>query len=169
MLKCIGGWLSKTEKVLDVGAGTCNICEILRERGTEIASLDVRNLSFVDGISPIIYDGRKMPFGDKSFDVALILTTLHHTIEPQVVLQEARRVARKIIIIEEIWENEVHKRLTFLLDSLLNLEFINHPHSNKKDVEWRVLFYQLGLRLKETKAETHFIIFKQVAYYLLCE
>ena len=150
MVGQIERYLNKKDKILDIGAGTCNICEILIKNRFNVIPLDVKNLSFVDGIKPIIYDGDKIPFENDEFDVSLILFVLHHIPNSEILL-EAKRVSKKIIIIEEIYTNIFNKYLTYFIDSLLNLEFIGHPHTNKTDKEWKLLFGQLGLKLTDAK------------------
>jgi SAM-dependent methyltransferase len=124
--------LDKGDTILDIGSGTGNVCEILSKRGYKITPLDVRDLSFVDSVRPVIYDGNKIPFGDEKFDKSLILTVLHHAPEPEKILQEAKRVSRKIIIIEDVYSNSFHKWMTYFFDSLLNLEFVGHPPYKQK-------------------------------------
>ncbi len=76
---------------------------------------------------PVIYDGPKLPWPDNHFDAVLLLTVLHHVADPESVLREACRVGGRIIIIEDVYATRAQKRLTFLLDSLFNLDFRGHP------------------------------------------
>ena len=82
------------------------------------------------------YDGRLLPFPDDSFDVALLITVLHHTKKPIEILKEAIRVAPRIIVMEDLYKNLLQKYLTFAMDSLLNLEFFGHPHTNMTQEQW---------------------------------
>src|SRR5256885_973020 len=81
--------LNLNETILDVGSGNCVLCSELKRRNYHITALDVDNLGFIDDIEPIVYDGILMPFDDGSFDVALLITVLHHTKNPETVLLEA--------------------------------------------------------------------------------
>jgi ubiquinone/menaquinone biosynthesis C-methylase UbiE len=141
----IGPYLNPVDRVLDLGAGNCVLCQQLRQRGYDIVPVDLANLSFVDGIMPIVYDGTTLPFDDDSFDVALVITVLHHAQDPDAILAELRRAAQRIIVIEEIYENSLEKYFTYLIDSLFNLEFFSHPRSNRTDDGWRAAFRRLGL------------------------
>src|SRR3989344_6404342 len=152
-------YLYKNEKILDIGAGTCNLDEILLKNGFEVTPLDIVNLSFVDGIEPVIYDGRQIPYKDGEFGIALLFYVLHHVPEPEKLLLQAKRVAKKILIREEIYTSPLQRNLMFLEDSLLNLQFFHHPHANKSDVQWRQTFRKLGLKLVEVKIEPHLWIF----------
>lgn len=166
MVGKIERYLNKNDRILDIGAGTCNICEILIEKGLDVTPLDVKNLSFVDNIKPIIYGGNKIPFEDNSFDVALILAVLHHLQDPEKMLLEAKRVSRRIVIIEDIYTSPVHKYITNFTDSLLNLQYRGNPHTNKSDSEWKLLFNRLGLKLKDAKYTRSLIVFRLATYYL---
>jgi SAM-dependent methyltransferase len=151
---------------LDLGAGTCNTTELLRERGLEVTPVDVADLSFIEGITPVLYDGRVLPFDDDAFETALILTVLHHAREPDRVLAEARRVARRVIVIEDVVRGRLHTSATKAWDSLMNLEFAGHPHSNRSDAAWRRAFEAAGLRLVERHARWSALIMWQVTYVL---
>lgn len=159
-------FLNKKDQILDIGSGTCNVYEVLSDKGYKVVPLDVQNLSFVDHIDPIIYDGDKIPFNDNKFDKSLILTVLHHTPEPEKIIKEAKRVSKSIIIMEDIYTSWFHKYLTYFFDSLVNLEFIGHPHTNKSDAEWKKVFKKLDLKLVNTEYINSFIFIKQVVYYL---
>ncbi|MFH1656999.1 MAG: class I SAM-dependent methyltransferase [bacterium] len=166
MIKKISRYLRKEDRIIDIGAGTGNICELLTREQFQITPLDVKNLSFVKSVKPVIYNGNEIPFPDNDFDVSLLLTVLHHTPFPEKLVAEAVRVSRRIIIIEDIYTNKLHKYITYFIDSLLNFEFIGHPHTNKSDREWKALFTRLGLKLKKVEYIRSFLVFKQAIYYL---
>ena len=166
LVKQFEQYLNKNDVILDVGSGDCRVCEILKEKGYNVAPLDVRNLSCCDTVEPILYGGKKMPFKDNKFDVALILNVLHHTPNPVEIIKEAKRVSKRVMIIEDIYKNKIHKYLTNFLDSLYNLQFIEHPHSNKTDKEWQLLFEKLGLEIKDAKHVNLLPVFRNVVYHL---
>jgi ubiquinone/menaquinone biosynthesis C-methylase UbiE len=151
-------FLDKKEKILDIGSGTCQVDDILIKKGFKVQPLDVKNLSFVKRIKPKIYDGSRIPFKSKFFGSALLLTVLHHTKNPESILKEAKRVSKRIIIMEDIILNKFHGFLTYLFDSIINLEFFNHPHSNKSDEEWKKLFKKMNLKLVSVKYNNFFVM-----------
>ncbi len=157
--------LNKKDEILDIGAGPCNLIEILRNKGYTVTGIDVQNISFVKGINPIIFDGKIIPFPDDSFDVSLLLTVLHHVKNPRKLILEAKRVSRRIVIIEDTYGNLLEKFLTYFFDSLINLEFAGHPHSNKSDAEWKKEFERLGLKLLFSE-EYRFLGFRNATYLL---
>ena len=158
--------LKKTDKILDIGSGYGSVSWLLKKQGHKVTSLDIKNKSCTEEIKPIIYNGKEIPFKDKSFDVALLITVLHHTPNPEEIIIEAKRVAKCVIIIEETYSNAFQKYITFIIDSLANFEFFNHPHTNKTDDDWRNLFKKLGLRLKQAKKKRILIYIDQITYFL---
>ena len=159
-------YLRLNETILDIGAGPGSVCLLLDEDGYFVTPIDVEDRSLTDEVKPTIYDGITLPFKGGSFDAALILTVLHHTENPRCILLEAKRVAGKIIIIEDIYTNVFQQYLTYTLDSIFNFEFVGHPHGNKSDGEWKELFYELGLTLKDCRYDRFLLFFRQATYYL---
>ena len=51
-------------------------------------------------------------------------------------------------------------------DSLTNLEFIGHPHSNRSHTEWLETFERLGLTLRYAKVHSLALIYQQAVYVL---
>lgn len=166
-IKRIEQYLSYQDKILDIGTGPGSVYLLLSELGYNVTPVDVEDQTFSKEIEPVIYNGKKLPYEDDSFDTALLLTVLHHTPNPKEVLLEAKRVSKKIIIIEDIYTNPLQKYLTYIVDSIVNMEFWGHPHSNKPDQEWRNLFKELGLTLKTTRYDRFILFFRQATYFLV--
>lgn len=162
----ISEYLSPQEKILDIGTGPGSVCLLMQRAGYDITPVDVIDQTLSPEVKPQIYDGKKLPYNDSSFDTTLILTVVHHTTNPEKILSEANRVSNKIIIIEDIYSNPIQKYLTFFVDSIVNMEFSGHPHSNKSDCEWRNTFKELGLKLKAAKYDRLLFFFKQATYFL---
>jgi SAM-dependent methyltransferase len=163
----IDSYLTLADRVLDVGAGNCILCQELSRRGHDVTPVDGTNLSFVDEIVPVAYDGTTLPFADDGFDVALVITVLHHAADPDAVLGEVRRVARRIIVIEEIYENSFEKYFTYAIDSLFNLQFFNHPRSNRTDAGWREAFQSLRLDVTAAVYSRSLVLLRRVTYVLV--
>ena len=166
LAKTVSPYLSKDEHILDIGPASCTVTETLIKQGLKVFPLDVENYSIVDAVLPTIYDGYKMPFKDNQFDTSLILFVLHHTPDPVKVLAEAKRVSKKIIILEDIVTSPAHKSLTAALDSLMNLEFYDQPHTNKSDEEWRSIFGKLNLNVLAQEYKSSVAIMRHALYFL---
>jgi SAM-dependent methyltransferase len=154
------------DRIIHIGAGTCHICSALQDRGFDVTPVDIRNRSYFTQISPIIYDKTRIPYPDNHFDVAMILTVLHHVRDQEGILREAMRVSKRLIVIEDVYANLFGKYLTFFLDSIGNLEFRGHPHSNRMESEWRSFFEGLGLRVNWTKNRKNFLWFQHCMFLL---
>ena len=118
---------------------------LLRGYGHQVSALDVANQSLTDSVVPQLFDGKSIPFDDSSFDVALLLTVLHHCHDPDRLLGEASRVARQVFVIEDVYRGRLQKALTLAADSVLNVEFRGHPHNNRSVDQWLATFERLAL------------------------
>jgi len=156
----------KDEKILDIGSGNCALNLLTDMAGYKITSLDIVNKTAFKEITPIIYKGDKLPFKSDEFDIVQLITVLHHIKTPEETLKEAVRVAKKIIIMEDIYTNKFQKIITFIADSINNWEFIGHPHSNKSDKEWRFIFKKNNLKIEKVEYYNFLLFFKQVTYIL---
>lgn len=164
-LERIAKHLQTDTKILDIGTGNGGLEKALLEKGFDMTGVDVKNISFFEEVRPVVYDGKKLPFADGEFDTSLIITVLHHTPDPEAILDEALRVtSRRLVIMEDIYRNPVQKHLTFFMDSLVNLEFEGHPHTNKDDAGWRELFARKGLRVVAAEEFRTLVLFRQVSY-----
>jgi SAM-dependent methyltransferase len=140
-------FLNTGDRILDIGSGTCQVAAAIIEQGFDVSLLDVVDKSLTPNLHPQLFDGGRLPFPDNSFDVVLLLTVLHHIPRPDDTLAEARRVAQRIIIIEDVFTSTAEKWATWIGDSWLNMEIFGHPHSNRSDQGWRETFERFGLRV----------------------
>ena len=153
ILEQIVPFLTKGDRFLDIGSGSCNVCYDLMELGYDVTGVDIDDLS-------VFPDGERLPFHDDSFDTSLILQVLHHTANPEEIIKEARRVSKKIIIMEDLITSRIQKYLTFFADSLGNLEFTGHPHSNMSQSGWEGIFDKVNLRIRgqNTRVVSKFLV-----------
>lgn len=166
ILRQLAPFLRSNEHILDVGSGIGDVTLAMQQAGNDVTALDVENLSCTPEVQPVLYDGHTMPFANKSFDTATIITTMHHATDPDRVLAESARVAKRLIIIEDIYHSTPHKYATYFMDSLLNLEFVGHPHSNKTDEQWKAAFTKLDLKLVAEQANKSFVVMRHKLYVL---
>lgn len=146
-------FLKKSDRILDVGCGPCYFAESLMQQGHHVVPIDVVYSPFLTHIPRILYDGDSLPFADDAFDWAMIITVLHHTPDPASIIAESARVAKKLIIVEDVIWSEWHKYVTWGLDTLYNMEFSGHPHSNHTEAGWRDMFASLGLRVTAVRRQ----------------
>lgn len=160
-------YFTKNASIIDVGTGSGHFALLLQEKSYEIQSVDVVDKTNGATITPKIYDGKKLPFESNLFDVAMLITVLHHCPNPETVFKEVVRISKnRIFILEDVYSNRIMKYLTWFADSIANFEFIGHPHTNKSEVEWEALFKEYRLNLIHKNKVKTLMIFTQVVYVL---
>lgn len=149
IIRRISPFISKNEKVLDLGTGTGFVAGgLLKAKKVNITGVDVHLNPLCKLIPVIIYDGKKLPFPNNSFNTVLLIAVLHHCKQPLEILNEAIRVSsNKIIVMEDLFESRVEKWITLIEDSIVNWEFKGHPHSNKNEEEWKNIFAKKKLNI----------------------
>ncbi len=94
------------KEILDVGSGNGYLCSKLYTYGTtRVVGLDISltrladSVKIVPGATFIQGSSRTIPFSNNSFDLVTCIEVLEHAINPNIVLRELKRVARKWVII----------------------------------------------------------------------
>lgn len=144
--------LTPQSRILDIGGGWGFYAAPLEQRGHDVTVLDVVKPGFQKAPVVVYKPGAPIPFPDKSFDVSMLVTVLHHIPDPEKVLREAIRVTRKtIVVVEDVYRHPLGRFWTILRDMIYNFEFIGHPCQFRKRSEWRNLFRANGLKPLEDK------------------
>lgn len=142
-------FLPKGSRILDLGGGWGFYSEPLARRGHDSLVLDVVKPGYQKA-PVVIYDGSKIPFGDKSFDVTLLVTMLHHVPDPEALMREVTRVTRsRVVVVEDLYHHGAGRFWTILRDRLLNMEFVEHPHQFRTHGDWLHFFCSKGFRLEK--------------------
>jgi SAM-dependent methyltransferase len=134
-------------RVLDLGPNTCVFSSVLVESGYDVTLLDIKDCSVIPGLRPVIYEGERFPFPDGSFDCGLAISMLHHVPDPMALLRELHRVCDFVVVQEDLVSTWWRTVWMYLWDSLVNCEFLGHPHSNKTDADWKRCFADSGFQL----------------------
>ncbi|HEY6780559.1 MAG TPA: methyltransferase domain-containing protein [Thermoleophilaceae bacterium] len=90
-------------ELLDLGCGLGGYAKVLGERGLSVRGLDVVS-AYVEraqqlGVDAQLYDGGRVPAVDDSVDTVILLEVLEHLDDPAALLAEARRVARRNVLV----------------------------------------------------------------------
>ena len=142
-VKIFENYLPPASRILDIGGRWGYYAAPLEQRGHHVTVLDVVKPGYQQH-PVVVYPGDTMPFPDKSFDVSLLVTMLHHVGDPEAILKEAARVtSKRLIVIEDLYHHAAGRWWTEMRDRFYNFEFYGHPCNFKKMGEWLELFRSL--------------------------
>lgn len=162
----VSPYIIKGEKVLDVGAGTGIISKIL-SRKADVNLLDIKDYNQTD-LPLKLFDGKKIPFKDKSFDTVLLLTVFHYIPNQVEFLKELKRIANKIIIVDDVHKTAFGKFISNLNDTIVsNTVGIFTKFNFLKDEEFKKMFRKAGLRLVDSKNTRSFLRITMQKIYVL--
>lgn len=135
-------------RVLDLGCGDGQLALAVSKLRPD---LEIEGIDYVVRSKTLIpvraYDGKRLPYADKSFDFVTIVDVLHHTSDPAALLAEAERVARHGVVVKD------HLREGFLghftlsvMDWLGNVgDGVPVPFNFLDRSEWMAAFQQARL------------------------
>lgn len=147
-------FIKKGERVLDVGSGRGYIAWEIQERlKAKVTAVDVVDLGKT-GMAVVLFDGKKLPFAENSFEVVIFSYVLHHAGPNQrELLREAKRVSKSRVI---IFEDEAVGGFGELFTSCHRFayDFLNDIKGNNACVfhsvaEWEKIFKRMGFKVLE--------------------
>ena len=146
--------LKPGDRVLDVGCGAGRLAQALLLHPKRPASLEVHGVetrSRPDCAVPVTtYDGGSLPFEARSFDAVIVADVLHHAADPQRLLQECCRVARRIVLVKDHKAEGCFARSRLrLLDWAANAPYdVPCLYRYASLAEWHGLFATLPARVR---------------------
>jgi len=102
-------FLPSRKSILDIGCGLGDITVTMNNHrqnfvvGTDLSThlLKYANKhNRVDGY--VLSDASRLPFMNGTFDLVTMLDLLHHTLEPEKIVREAKRVSNRYVVVAEI-------------------------------------------------------------------
>lgn len=167
----IGPWLSG-HSLLDIGCGNGLVARAVANRFQEIQLLDVLNYLDPRVTLPFIryVEGAPLPI-DRQWDTVLLLTVLHHSVDPAFLLREAWRATKhRLIIIESVFGVRTSSPsspyalsslsrgsqigFAVLVDWLYNRVLVDDvpvPYNFTTPARWQALFAAEGMGLVEAR------------------
>ncbi len=127
------------ETALDFGSGDGFFASQWARQGKikSVTAVDVveRRTSWV---KPTLYDGERLPFADRSFDLAYAIDVLHHCHSPATALRDLARCAAKYLLVKDhTYSSWAGKWTLSVLDEIGNRRFgIPSPHQYQRRWEW---------------------------------
>ncbi|WP_426417213.1 class I SAM-dependent methyltransferase [Aestuariirhabdus sp. LZHN29] len=140
--------LPENASVLDVGCGDGLLARQLMDKRGDLSLQGIDVLLRKQTHIPVtLYDGDRFPLDDNSVDVVMFVDVLHHTDNPQALLAEANRVARKGVVIKDhLVSGAFAWQLLWLMDWVGNShQGVALPCNYWEPSRWRQAFDQLDL------------------------
>lgn len=134
--------LHDVDNILDVGTGDGHLGrQLMDATGCHITGLDVC-LQPHSHIDVHYYDGSTFPFADDTFDSVLMVDMLHHTDNIEQMLSEARRVARRFVIVKDhYWNTRLDVAALHVADYLGNIPYgVPLPYNYLRLAQWQDMF-----------------------------
>jgi SAM-dependent methyltransferase len=143
-------------QVLDVGSGDGLLAHTIRQRRTEVEMKGIDVLVRGHTHVPVdAFDGRDIPYGDASFDFVMFVDVLHHAEDPNHLLREAVRVARRGLLIKDhTLEGFLAGPTLRFMDRVGNQRHgVALPYNYWTHQQWSQSIEALGLRIGAWKSE----------------
>lgn len=145
-------------KALDVGCGDGQISQAILQQRPDVSIEGLEVLLRGEPRIPVSqFDGRTLPFADKSFHVVMFVDVLHHTDDPAQLLREAARVASEFVVLKD---HTADGALAF--STLRFLDWVGNarhgvalPYNYWKRSQWREELQKAGLSPVQWETSLH--------------
>lgn len=140
-------------KVLDVGCGDGAIDSLILQDRPSVSIEGIDVLVRPAAKIPVRhFDGLHIPYPDVHFDVVMLIDVLHHADDPLLLLREASRAGRSVIIKDVLREGFLADRTLRFMDWVGNAHHgVALPYNYWSKAEWDAAFDAVGLKPLATK------------------
>jgi SAM-dependent methyltransferase len=150
--------LPPSARVLDIGCGDGLLDVALLKTRPDVRIEGVDVLVRADTPIPVRqFDGRKLPFADGEFDVAMAVDVFHHAEDPEALMGEMKRVSRRLLVIKDHLAHGVASRLLLrAMDWVGNSSHgVRLPYNYWSEAEWRAAWRRAGVRPRSIIRKLH--------------
>jgi SAM-dependent methyltransferase len=140
--------LPRNAAMLDVGSGDGTIAYSCGKRRSDLTVQGIDILVRPETKIPVrAFDGRTIPYNDRSFDVVSFIDILHHANDAEQLLREARRVSKNWVIVKDHFaENTLDRATLTLMDWVGNAPHgVSLPYNYWSRDRWKRAFKTAGL------------------------
>jgi SAM-dependent methyltransferase len=148
-------------RALDYGSGDGLFAKVFGDEqiADEVVPVDVqyRKMCWVE---PVLYDGKRLPFDDRSFELVYAMDVLHHCDDPRTSIAEMARCSSKYVLIKDhTYQKPIGKLTLCLLDEIGNRRFgVPSLYNYQRGREWSPWLEEEGFVLEKVihPAACHF-------------
>jgi SAM-dependent methyltransferase len=148
LAEALAGQIPQRASVLDVGCGDGTIGALIARLRPDVAIQGVEVMLRPScKIACSRFDGATLPFADGAFDVCMFVDVLHHTDDVAVLLREASRVTRSIVLLKDHVDENFFDHATLRFMDWVG----NRPHgvrltyNYQSRAQWSANFSKCGL------------------------
>lgn len=150
-------YLEKSEKILDFGCGNLSLSRSLKSMSPSLQITGVDVVDFQNNqkdVRFVKYDGKKLPFKDKSFDAVISFYVFHHCEDAIASFEECLRVGRRVIVVESVYRYSLEIPFMKFMDWIYNRfksESVPLSYQFFSHRDWIKLFAKNKLRITSSK------------------
>ena len=141
----------RAKLALDFGCGDGWFAEQFVTRGLtdHVIGAEVR-MRAASLIRPVLFDGQRMPFRDRAFELTYAIDALHHSESPEQAITELLRCTRdRFLLKDHTYDDRPGWYALAFLDELGNRRFgVPSPHAYQKRWEWNACIERAGFELE---------------------
>jgi SAM-dependent methyltransferase len=141
-------------ELLDCGSGDGTLAALVAQHRPEIAVVGLEvHARPVSAIPVTLFDGRSIPFADRSKDAVMLIDVLHHAEDPYALLREAARVARRAVVVKDhltdAWLGDARLRAMDWVGNVGHGVALRYEYWSR--ARWRDAFDDAGLVVRQQR------------------
>jgi SAM-dependent methyltransferase len=155
LAKILAARIPQGAAVLDIGCGDGSIAALIAKARPDISMQGLEVLPRADCQIPCSpFDGNTLPLAERSFDVAMLADVLHHTSDVSVLLREAARVSRQLVLLKDHFSENAFDQATLrFMDWVGNRPYgVTLTYNYQSRAQWDAHFAAAGLRVASLEA-----------------
>ncbi len=145
----IAALLPDGARAVDVGCGDGRIARAISERRPDVRMVGLEVSARPHTAIPVVeFDGIAIPFANDAFDVAILIDVVHHAVDPDALLAEARRVASfGLVVKDHLLQGPLAGPTLRFMDRIGNARHgVDLPFNYWPRARWEEAFARLRLR-----------------------
>jgi SAM-dependent methyltransferase len=147
----LAGLIPTRARILDVGCGDGTIDSLIAAQRPDLSIEGIDVLVRPGAHIPVRpFDGATIPYPDASFEVVMFVDVLHHTLDPKVLLREAARVGKMILIKDHFREGLLAGPTLRFMDWVGNAHHgVTLPYNYWSRAQWTAAIEEVKLKPRE--------------------